>query len=322
MYTRYWGLSEPPFSAAIDLKSAFLPPPVQEGLARLRYTVFEDKALALLTGEIGVGKTFVLRLFQAECARKGLLCPLVVNPNLDPREFLWALHQGLGIRPAEAPLNKARLLGEMVAVARQRLARSSRVVFLVDEAQSVTDTATIDEIRMLSNYVVSGRPLFPVILCGQPALLERIRDFPGICQRVQVSFHLPAFSREETAGYIERRLEAAGAGERAPDIIQPDAVDQVQLYSFGLPRLINNICDMALLVAGGEGARFVEASHVAKAAADRSVPVSSMPPGAEGERFVVPTEPVEPSQEDAWGATLSRDGLRPAQEVPDFGPFQ
>lgn len=280
MYLSYWGLRERPFANLPDLRFAYTSSTFEEGLARLLYAVKEDKGLALLLGPIGSGKTYLLHKLGNEVARDGNTVLQIVNPSLKPMEMLQSIYNQVHLVSGARfegfdRDNKTDLLEALTIYARQKVKGGAHVVLLVDDAQTITDPLTIEELRLLLNLCTDRRHLVQLVLVGLPELLERLRDFASLCQRVDVSFQLEPLSVDEIAPYITHRLRAAGAAENAAGIFSSDAVAEVYRYAQGIPRLVNNVCDMALLVASGEGLQQVDAASVIKAAEDRSVPTSN-----------------------------------------------
>jgi len=281
VYNRYWNLRERPFANLPDLRFACMTSGFEEGLARLRYAVREDKGLALLVGPPGSGKTFLLEKLRRELSGDGATVLKLVNPNLKPMEMLRCIFNALRSESGAHfdgfdRDNKTDLLEAITIYARQRVRDGARVLLLVDDAQTITDPLTVEELRLLLNFCTESGYLIQLVLAGLPGLMERIRSFPSLCQRVDVSYVLEPMGVEEIAPYITHRLRAAGAGEAAADIFTPDATAEVYGYADGIPRLVNNVCDMALLIASGEGHRQVDAESVIKAAEDRSVPASAL----------------------------------------------
>ena len=279
MYIGYWGLRERPFANLPDLRFAYMSATFEEGLARVLYAVTEDKGLSLLVGPVGAGKTYLLRKLTAELTRNDNTVLKVVNPNLKPLELLQELYGQLSAAGGSHfegfdRDNKTDLLEALTIYARQKVKAGGHVVLLVDDAQTITDPLTVEELRLLLNWCTEAHYLVQVVLAGLPELLDRLRQFASLCQRVDVSFHLEPLGVGEIAFYITHRLRTAGADDRAPGIFAADAVAEVYRYSQGIPRLINNVCDMALLIASGEGLEQVNAESVIKAADDRSVPTS------------------------------------------------
>jgi len=283
MVIDYWGLKERPFANLPDLRFAFMSSTFEEGLARVLYAVREDKGLTLIVGPVGSGKTYLLRKLTSEMTHDANTVLHLVNPNLRPMEMLQGLYNQLsrtsGLRFEGFDRdNKTDLLEALTIYARQKVKAGGHVVLLVDDAQTITDPLTVEELRLLLNWCTDRRYLVQLVLAGLPELLERLREFSSLCQRVDVSFHLEPLGVGEIASYITHRLRTAGADENAPAIFGTDAVAEVYRYSHGIPRLINNVCDMALLIASGEGLEQVNAESVIKAAEDRSVPTSAFEP--------------------------------------------
>lgn len=277
MYRNYWGLRERPFASLPDLRFAYMSSTFKEGLARLRYAVKEDKGLTLLTGPVGFGKTYLLEKIRSDMTAEGHTVLQLINPNLSPAEMLLSVYKELCSRSGHGfegfdRTNKTDLLEALTLYARQCVKRGKHVVLLVDDTQTIADPMTIEEIRLLLNLCTQKKYLVQVVLAGLPGLLGRVREFPSLCQRVEVSFQLEPLAVEETAPYIAHRLRVAGAVEIAESVFTVEAVTEVYHYAQGCPRLINNVCDMALLIASGERLHQVEADSVVKAASDRSVP--------------------------------------------------
>jgi general secretion pathway protein A len=280
MYLTYWKLRERPFANLPDLRFAFKSAAFVEGIARLRYAVREDKGLALLTGPIGSGKTYLLEKLREELVGEGDTVLRVVNPNLKAHEMLLALFNALratsGLRFEGFDRdNKTDLLEALTITARERMRAGQRMVVVIDDAQTITEPLTVEELRLLLNHVTASRHLVQMVFAGQSMLSERLAEFPALCQRVDVSFEVAPLGVEEVGPYVAHRLGVAGAGERASTLFTPEALAEVYGYSRGVPRLVNNVCDMALLVACGEGLREVDAASVIKAAEDRPIPAST-----------------------------------------------
>ena len=281
MYTSYWGLREPPFGNLPDLRYTYRSSTFEEGLARLRYAVKEDKGLMLLVGPVGSGKTFLLERLRRDLAAEGITVLRILNPNLKPMEMLLGIYNELrGVSGMHFNgfdrNNKTDLLEALTIFARERVKQHAQVVLLVDDAQTIADPLTVEELRMLLNFCTDRKYLVQLVLAGLPALLERIRAFPSLCQRVDVSYELEPLAVGEVLPYIAHRLEVAGGVESPSKIFTEEALTEIYGYSRGIPRLINNVCDLALLIASGEGLKQVDARAVIKAAEDRSVANSSL----------------------------------------------
>jgi type II secretory pathway predicted ATPase ExeA len=262
MYLEYFGLTQKPFSKTPD--PAFLYPSRQhaEALARLSHAV-EEREIAVLTGEVGVGKTTLTRALVDAFAERCRFA-LVVNPALPPAQLLSAIAAGFGVSPTRRKAETYAALGEALeALDGQDLFP----VVIVDEAQLLAGRAAFDELRLLTNLTADDRPLVGLLLVGQPELRERLRHKGGeaFAQRVGVAYHLGALDRDETGAYLRHRLEVAG--RRAP-LFTGDAVEAIHARTVGLPRRVNQLAQNALLEAFGRDAEVVDAAVVEAAAED------------------------------------------------------
>ena len=262
MYLEYFGLSQKPFSKTPD--PAFLYPSRQhaEALARLSHAV-EEREIAVLTGEVGAGKTTLTRALVDAFAERCRFA-LVVNPALPPAQLLSAIAAGFGVGTGRRKADTYAALGEALeALDGQDLFP----VVIVDEAQLLAGRSALDELRLLTNLTADDRPLVGLLLVGQPELRQRLQRHGGeaFAQRVGVAYHLGALERDEVDAYLRHRL--AVAGRRAP-LFTADAVEVIHARSGGLPRRVNQLAQNALLEAFGRDAETVDAAVVEAAAAD------------------------------------------------------
>lgn len=262
MYLEFFGLERKPFSKTPD--PAFLYPSRQhaEALARLSHAV-EERELAVLTGEVGAGKTTLSRALVDAFADRCRFT-LVVNPALPPAQLLGAIAGGFGVRGARRKADAYSALAERLA---ELDAQDLFPVVIVDEAQLLGGRAAFDELRLLTNLTADDRALVGLVLLGQPELRERLRSRGGeaFAQRVGVAYHLGALDREETGAYLAHRLRVAG---REEPLFTPDAVEAVHRWTGGLPRRVNQVAASALLEAFGRDAGEIDAAIVEAAAAD------------------------------------------------------
>src|SRR5687768_4227102 len=260
MFEEFFGLSTKPFGKTPDPSFLFESRQHKEALARLEYAV-EEKELALLTGDIGSGKT---TLSRALIDRVGETRPviLLINPRLTPTQFLRAIARGLGIEPARF---RNDLLDQIHTRLYELYEQKREPVLMVDEAQLIPTKATFDEIRLLTNFQLDDQNLLSVILIGQPELERRIeRDaYAPLRQRIGMRYALGPLSLQETIEYIEHRIRVAG-GTRNP--FDRKAMEDIHALSGGIPRLINTLATTALLDAFGEDAETIDPSRVASAA--------------------------------------------------------
>ncbi len=242
MYKKYYGFSSKPFELTPNPDQVFMSETHQEALAILRYGVIARKGFLVLTGDVGTGKTTLLQVLVRSLDMK-VNCCLLNNPTLSRDEFLSFLAHQFKL-PWEG--NKALFLLAFADYLKACHGRNERVLLVIDEAHMLP-VELLEEVRLLSNQDVSGQDVFSIFLVGQSELNERMRDerLLPLRQRIGIRFHLKRFSREETAQYISYRLRAAG-GQHL-DIFSDEAVSLIYKVSKGTPRLINIVCDHALL---------------------------------------------------------------------------
>jgi len=249
MYLAHFGFRERPFSNTPDPRFVYLGHRHEEALAHLLYGVHEHGGFVQLTGEIGTGKTTVCRLLLDRLPA-GIDVALILNPVLTPEELLAALCDELGAAyEGPAPSRKA-LVDALYRHLLAAHAGQRRTVLIVDEAQNLTVEA-LEQLRLLTNLETDKQKLLQIILIGQPeltALLDRA-ELRQLAQRITARYHLQPFGEAETCAYVRHRLGLAG-GSR--DLFEPAALREVHRLAKGVPRLINVICDRALLGAYGQ----------------------------------------------------------------------
>jgi general secretion pathway protein A len=281
MYLTFFGLAEKPFAITPDPRYLFLSARHADALAHLVYGIDEAGGFIQLTGEVGTGKTTTIRSLLAR-APKNAEIALILNPRLSPAEFLRSLCEELGLGVGNADGENIK---ELVDVLNRHLlrmhAQGRRVVLIVDEAQDLSPEV-LEQIRLLTNLETETQKLLQIILIGQPelrALLAR-EDLRQLAQRVTGRYHLDPLSREETAAYVRHRLRVAGA---TADIFTRGALREIYRVSGGIPRVINIVCDRALLGAYTQDLHQVPASLVRRAGGEvfgREVGPAWMAPAA------------------------------------------
>ena len=266
MYESFFGLEEPPFRLTPDPRYLFLSKRHREALGHLSFGLKDGAGFVAITGEIGAGKTTLLRSVLRE-ADENVRYAYVMNPVLNGVEILQEINHELGISEDGG---RRELLGALNRHLLEQRQQGRQVVIVVDEAQAL-DGAILEELRMLSNFETETSKLLQIVLVGQPELRDLLArpELVQLNQRITVRFHLTALDREETAEYVRHRLSVASGGA-AREIFTAAALRRVHRHSRGLPRLINQICHRALLVAFSADRSRVTRSLVERAARETS----------------------------------------------------
>ena len=255
MYTSFFGLNEKPFSITPDPRYLFMSERHGEALAHLVYGVTESGGFIQLTGEVGTGKTTLCRSLLLNRMPGNADVAVVLNPQLSAPEFLEAICEELGIDLPSSSGSIKALINALNEHLLQAHSEGRRTILIVDEAQNLAPEV-LEEVRLLTNLETSKQKLLQIILIGQPELRELLArtDLRQLAQRITGRYHLEPLTREETNQYIEHRLQVAGA---LGEVFDAGAKRAVFKLSQGVPRLINVICDRALLGAYSQGVRTV-----------------------------------------------------------------
>ena len=249
MYAEFYGLKELPFALTPDPRFIYFTPSHTEVMANLHYGIESGKGLVVVTGEVGTGKTTILR-WMMERLDRTVLVAYIFNPRLSVPEFYQHVSTLLDVQKWET---KSELLLELGRALESRHSRGLRTVLIVDEAQGLSPHV-LEEIRLLSNFESNTAKQLQIVLTGQPELREVLNnpDLRQLKQRIALRCVIkPLPNVEETDRYITSRLLVAGA-ERT-DIFAPESVDFIFRCSDGIPRNINNLCDNALLAGYAAG---------------------------------------------------------------------
>lgn len=226
---------------------------------RLLYGVEARKGAIMLTGEIGCGKTLLSRTLIQNLAHERYDLALVANPSFEVTDFLKEILYQLGINQTGTKLDMVHALNERLL---ENLNKEKDTVVVVDEAQAINDLAIFEELRLLLNFQLNDRFLLTLILLGQPELRSKVEALKQLAQRIVIRYHLMPFNAEEVGDYVDFRMQAAGASRV---VFTPEAIVAVYEASGGIPRKVNTIADLALLIGFMERSRQIGPEVVKKA---------------------------------------------------------
>ena len=302
MYNSYFGFSVSPFSVTPDPSFFYTNPVYQEAYANLQDGIKSKKGLIVITGKAGTGKTTLLRKLMRDHLHGPIQTVFVSNTYLDFTELLQVIHYDLGLGIEDA--NKLKLLQELNEYLITQLKQSHVVSVLVDEAQYLSDDA-IEGLRLLSNLEIDQEKLIQIVLMGRPELRAKLEPptLPQLKQRVALQCRLFPLIRSEVGPYIDFRLRAAGYTSN--DLFSPDAVRLIATYSYGIPRLVNIICDNALLTAYAGNQKNVSAEVIKQAARDLSSGLEEQSAQAEIAPAVAVTKSEQAMPEDGRVPSLA-----------------
>jgi general secretion pathway protein A len=258
MYRSFFGIRALPFGSSPDPRFLYVMPQIRETLACLQYGIAARKGFVVMTGEVGTGKTTLLKTVLSTFSKGRVSTAFVFNPRLDILDFLEFVLTDFGIEPATR--TKSGMLIQLNRWLVERYRDHGVCVIVVDEAQNLS-WELLEEIRLLTNLETSSEKLVQIVLSGQPELEEKLRN-PAVRQlrqRVSLWCKTRPLTSEETHAYIAERLHIAGASEQ---VLTPEAIQLVHQYSKGIPRLINLICEHALISAYVEQVKPVPARIV------------------------------------------------------------
>jgi len=263
MYHDFFGLREDPFRVTSDPRYLFPTPNSQEALASLAYGIWKGYGIILMTGEAGTGKTTLLHALLDGLRGIGAATAFIFNTHVNVEGLLACLMADFRI-PGDFH-TKGEALRRLHHWLLDRFRADQKAVLIVDEAQNLS-TDVLEEIRLLTNLETPREKLLQIVLSGQPELEEKLKrpEVQQLRQRIAVRCRTTALSSEETEGYISKRLQVAGLNSRP--IFSPEAITSIYTYSQGIPRVINTLCELALIHAFADQMHSVAAAHVAEVA--------------------------------------------------------
>jgi general secretion pathway protein A len=264
VYTEFFGLNEKPFAITPDPRYLYMSVRHADALAHLIYGISESGGFIQLTGEVGTGKTTLIRSLLEQLPAKAEIA-LILNPQLSTLEFLQVICQELRI-PATADDSVRARVDALNGYLLRAYAEARRIVLIVDEAQALKPEL-LEQIRLLTNLETPKKKLLQIILIGQPELRDLLDrpEMRQVAQRITGRYHLEPLGKEDTALYVSHRMKVAGAQR---DVFTPAAIRLLYRRSRGIPRLINVVADRALLAAYTRDQRVVDRGLVVSAAAE------------------------------------------------------
>lgn len=265
MYSEFFGFTQKPFNITPDPTFLFLSRTHREAFAHLWYGLRQRAGFIEITGEVGTGKTTVLRTLLGQLQEEDFRTAFIFNPRLSSLDLLRSINREFGI-PADGS-DRGELLAALNAFLLEENARGRTVVLVIDEAQNLAPEV-LEEIRLLSNLETETEKLVQIVLAGQPELARVLSrtELRQLSQRITVRYHLRTMDYADACAYIGHRLEVAGS--RGEVTFTRGALRRIYRFSGGLPRRINVLCDRALLVAFTRESRRIDASAVVVAAAE------------------------------------------------------
>ncbi|MEA3560291.1 MAG: AAA family ATPase [Candidatus Omnitrophota bacterium] len=248
MYNEYWGFKEKPFQNTPDPRFFYKSSEHEEALMKMLYTVEEGLGGGMLTGVFGCGKTVIGQALLEQLPDDKYKIAFIVNPQLEYVELLRAIVRNL--KSVELPAKKTELSTDSLLeilgnILENNVRDGKETVVIIDEAHIIKDESMFEELRLLLNFQRRDKFLLTLLLFGQPELKQRIEDNKQLEQRIAIKSHLEAFSREDTRNYIIHRLYVAA---KADSVFDESAFKIIHDRSGGIPRRINRICDLSLLV--------------------------------------------------------------------------
>lgn len=245
MYQNYWGFKEKPFENTPDPRFFYSSLKHEEALMRLLYAISEHKGAVVLLGEYGTGKTLLSRIIATSLlnGNDGHNAAIISNPDVPFAELFKEIIRQLG-ESISGQLRKSDLIRELNYLLYNTACQRKHTLIMIDEAQTIKDEQTFEALRQLLDFQLNDKFPFTLLLFGQPEIRQKIASFKQLEQCLSLQYHLYNLTLEETSNYIKHRCQVAGTEQK---IFSPEACELIALTSNGIPRMINDICDMALM---------------------------------------------------------------------------
>jgi general secretion pathway protein A len=273
VYERHFGFRKKPFSLTPDPEFLYLSSHHSTAMTMLEYGLESQAPFSLLTGEIGSGKTTLLRRLLRKLGDQ-VMVGLISNTHANFESIVpWAVN-ALDIAADDSSVAQYQGLCKTMI---EGYARGRRTLLVIDEAQNLS-VELLEELRLLSNVNSEGDLILQILLIGQPELRRKLAspELVQLAQRISVDYHLRALDRDEMRAYIRHRLEVA-SGNTARELFLSEAMEFIYARTAGIPRLVNQLCDLALLYAYADGCQVIDADLVAQVVRDRLQRVTTAP---------------------------------------------
>jgi general secretion pathway protein A len=259
MYHAYWQLDARPFEHTAAPPFQFPAESQQGALLKLRYVLENRRGAAVLAGESGLGKTLLVQKLLADLPANFFPRPHIVYPQMPPEQLLTYLADQLTGQTSPLTQGLDQSVRRIQKYFEANAQAGKHAIIAIDEAHLIGNAPTLEAVRLLMNFQCDGQPLATFLFSGQVNLILAIRRSPPLDERTAVTCILTRFSAGETAQYIRHRLSAAGAKRT---IFEASAIDAIHELTHGIPRRINRLCDLALLVGYGEELKTITAAHM------------------------------------------------------------
>jgi len=270
MYLEHFGLKEKPFNITPDPDFLYFSRKHKAALAMLEYGMFEQSGITVITGDVGAGKTTLIRHLLRRIPEDELTVGLISNVHQSLGTLLQWVAIALDLHMDYEDMSNVQIFRRLQEYLIHEYASGKRVVLIIDEAQNM-DEGSLEELRMLTNINADKDQLLQIVLVGQPQLFKLLahEDMAQVAQRVTAEYHLEGLDLNETKLYIRNRLKLAGAGGRNHFSMQATSV--IYYFSGGIPRLINTLCDHALVLAYAKNAQKVDFEIALEAVKDKRI---------------------------------------------------
>ena len=266
-YDVHWHLTEMPFQNTPDPRFLYLSSQHEEALARMLYTVQGRKGAGLITGVFGCGKTILVQELIDRLSHANYKTAVINSPQLEPVELLRAIVRNL--KAIDLPQKKTELSADYLLellgkILQNNIHNGQETVVIIDEAHVIKDELVFEQLRLLLNFQLRDRFMITLLLFGQPELKQLIEDNKPFDQRIAFKYYLEALNLDDTKKYIQHRLAVAGQQKQ---LFTDEAIPLIHKHSGGIPRLINNLCDLCLLTGALKKASTVDEETVRQAIA-------------------------------------------------------